>query len=412
MNRPSALPGRSRCLLIVLCALALGACDRAARLTLVTPRLDIDRDVARSLTDLLEGAGPVDVDLVPSPDPEQSAVDVLTRGRADLALVADAVPYDPNMTTVMPLYPVVLHIAYRADQPLLDVRDLFSGRTVYAGPPGSASRQLLQVLAERNGVSPGALRYADQSCADVILVYAPVMPDVPERIQPCGQYRLFSMGAEEDLGHGSSLDAVNLLTTGLEPFVIPTGTYGDMTPAPVVTIAAHRLLVARASLPDAAVYDLIGEIVRLQPALAAAHPGLFRHLTGDFRSRGFSYALHPGAMAYLERNEPGFYERYSGVAEVLVTLMIGLVSGTYAVLRILSIRRKNRIDEFYREAMDLRDRYASAGTDADRDAALTQLKALQDRAYDLLIREKLTADTSFMIFLSLLNDIVADIRRG
>ncbi len=399
-------------LVIVICALALGGCDRAARLQLVTPTLDIDRDVARSLTDLLEGAGPVDVDLVAGPDPDRTAVEVLKAGGADLALIANTVPYDPALATVMPLYPVVLHIAHRADQLLRDVDNLFDGRSIYAGLPGSASRQLVETLAERNGVPTDEIRYADEPCADVLLVYAPVMPDVPERIRRCGSYRLFSLGEEEDLGHGSSLDAVSLLTSGLEPFVIPSDTYGDMTPGPVVTIAAFRLLVARATLSEGTVYDLIGEIVRLQPALAAAHPGLFRQLTGDFQRSGFSYALHPGAVAYVDRNEPNFYERYSGVAEVLVTLMIGLISGTYAVVRILNIRRKNRIDEFYREAMALRDRYARAGSGGDRDTALAQLEALQDRAYDMLIREKLTADASFLIFLSLLNDIAADIRRG
>ena len=126
-----------------------------------------------------------------------------------------------------------------------------------------------------------------------------------------------------------------------------------------------------------------------------------------FDVSGSAFVLHPGALAYLRRDEPDMYERYSGIAEVVVTMMIGLVTGIYAVFRIVSIRRKNRIDEFCREALTIRNGVESA---AQTGAALTALKALQDRAYDLMIQEKLTADESFRIFITLTNDIIDDLR--
>ena len=54
-------------------------------------------------------------------------------------------------------------------------------------------------------------------------------------------------------------------------------------------------------------------------------PGLFHQLTDNFDTSGLSFVMHPGALAYLQRDEPDFYERYSGIAEVVVTLMIGLL---------------------------------------------------------------------------------------
>ena len=120
---------------------------------------------------------------------------------------------------------------------------------------------------------------AATSCADVIVVYAPVLPDIADRIGECGDYVLFSLGRPEDIGTGSSLDSVALLNPNLKPFVIPRDTYADMTPEPIVTLAVDKLLVARADLPETVVYDLLGEVLRLKPALSASHPGLFHPYT-------------------------------------------------------------------------------------------------------------------------------------
>jgi hypothetical protein len=144
----------------------------------------------------------------------------------------------------------------------------------------------------------------------------------------------------------------------------------------------------------------------MKPALSATKPGLFHQLTDDFDISGLSFVMHPGALAYLQRDEPDFYERYSGIAEVLVTLLIGLVSGVYGIWKIYSIRRKNRIDAFCREALELRDQHLEGSSDA---ASLVEaIKALQDRAYDMMIHEHLAADESFRIFITLSNDIIAD----
>ena len=40
---------------------------------------------------------------------------------------------------------------------------------------------------------------------------------------------------------------------------------------------------------------------------------------------------------------------------------------------------------------------------------LAALKTLQDRAYDMMIHEKLTADESFRIFITLTDDVIADL---
>ncbi len=121
------------------------------------------------------------------------------------------------------------------------------------------------------------------------------------------------------------------------------------------------MLVARRDLDSSVIYDLVNELVRLRPALSAQQPGLFQNLSGDFDASSSTFVLHPGAQAYLQRDAPSVYERYSGIAEVGVTLLIALISAGYGGLRLFRMRRKNRIDTFYSQTIKLRnsvtDRY-------------------------------------------------------
>jgi TRAP-type uncharacterized transport system substrate-binding protein len=399
----------------VLGLAALAGCELENHtLTMVKPRLGIDQQLAEEFARLFDEPGRIRIELVDNPNPDRPGIEAVKAGLADLALTPNTAQYDPRVEAVVPLYPTVLHIAYRlsedaalTESPGDAIGDL-SVRTVFAGPPGAQSRTLLEAAAERDGIRPEDINYIEDphGCAEVIVVYAAVLPEVPEAIRTCGNYRLVSLADPDDIGNGKAIDSVTLMNPALKPFIIPAETYEELTPGPVVTLAVDNLLVASAELEDAVVYDLLREVLRMKPALSATKPGLFHQLTDSFDSSGLSFVMHPGALAYLQRDEPDFYERYSGIAEVVVTLMIGLVSGVYGVWKIYSIRRKNRIDAFCREAIALRDQHL----EGDRDAAtlVDAIKSLQDRAYDMMIQEQLAADESFRIFISLSNDIIAD----
>jgi len=176
-----------------------------------------------------------------------------------------------------------------------------------------------------------------------------------------------------------------------------------------VTLAVDKMLVARRDVPATVIYDLIGEILRLQPALAASNPLLFHALDDDFDSTDSTFILHPGSLAYTRRDEPSVYERYSGIAEVAVTMFFALLSGVFAGVRIYNIRRKNRIDKFYSAAIALRQTIHESTPMDERRDAISRLRALQTEAFEMLVDEKLAADESFRIFITLSNDIIKEL---
>lgn len=197
-----------------------------------------------------------------------------------------------------------------------------------------------------------------------------------------------------------------MLNPQFRAFVIPVGTYGELTPEPVLTLAVDQLLVARRDLEKTVVYDLVNDLVSLRPALAALRPGLFQEISGEFDSSSSAFILHPGAQAYTQRNAPTVYERYAGIAEVSITVLVGLFSASFAGIRIYRIRRKNRIDTFYSGLLAIRNSIDETSTAGERREKADEIRALQTTAFELLVDEKLAADESFRIFVTLSNDVL------
>ena len=371
---------------------------------LAIPGLELDREVTEELVEVFEQNSRHRISLVPLPDPAMTALEALESGVVDLALASNAQPYRQGVTTVMPLYPTVLHILYKRDRNASDVRELLVGARIYAGPVGSASRRLMLTVLRAHELSEADVELVDErvSFPDVVALYLPVSPkhisNYLQETGTIGEYQMLGLGSLDDLGAGSGLDRALLLNPRLKPFVIPVG-----------TLSVDKMLLAAPQLAETVVYDLIEELRRLQPALVARKPLLFSNLSDEFSASDSTFVLHKAAQSFIDRDAPDVYERYSGVAEVLVTLVIGVVSGSYALLQIYHRRRKNRIDRFYLEVMEIRDSALAKNNRAVRDAAIAEVRQVQNSAFEMLINEKVAADDSFRIFVTLSNDIIAEL---
>jgi len=386
-----------------------GCTPSPVELRLVTPRLGVDQKIAQQLVRAFDNNPRVRLRLVPRSNDSMSSLDLLQAGAGELALVSNGEAFRDDIDTVMPLYPTVLHIAYRSDLQPVDSSELLMGTTIFAGPPGSPSRVMLQETASHLGISVDALHLVQTLTPrpDIVVLFAPVSPGLMDDFR---DYRLFSIGTVDELGRGSAAESIGFLQPKFQPIVLPKNTYAEVLLEPIVTIAVDKLLVARSDVPATVVYDLILEVLRLKPALSATQPGLFHKLSGDFDAGNSTFVIHPGAQAYIDRDAPTAYERYSGVAEVAVTLLVSLFSGTYAAVRIYRIRRKNRIDTFYERAIAIRKAAGSNEEQTVRLKAIDEIRALQENAFDHLVDEKLAPDESFRIFITLCNDIIADLR--
>ncbi len=397
---------------VLFAVLAMAGCDSAPlELRMVAPESRLDRAIAEDMVELFDESSAVRLTIVESSMSDEAALDAVAAGEADIALISNHLPFRDDIATVMPLYPTVLHIASRND--LLGSSDLadrpslaaLQDISVFAGPEGSASRYLFRRVAQRIGLNEDTVRFVDNPAdnPDVIILFAPIAPDLVDAV---GEYALISMGTPAEMGSGGPIDAATLLNPTFMPFIIPEGVYGNLMTEPVVTIAVDKMIVTRRDLDPTAVYDLIDEIVRLRPALSANRPGLFTDLSGDFDTSRSTFVVHQGAQDYLRRTAPTVYERYSGVAEVLVTAMVALASALFAGVRLYQRKRKNRIDRYYAATIEIRKSLRSLTTEDEQQEALSRVRGLQDEAFDLLVHEKLAADESFVIFMTLSNEVL------
>ena len=401
---------------IVACSLLAACGEQSHDYRLLAPPTLFDREIAEELVEVFEENSIHTIEIVEIPADAVTPLDAIESGYADIAFASNAQPFREDVATVMPLYPTVLHIIHKKGRDTTNLATLFTGASVYAGPAGSASHQLMTAILEDRDLDETTITFFDDTVElpDVIVIYMPISPDrIEARLEEVDArqtYELMSFGSPFEIDTGSLVDRAVLLDPRLSAFVIPVGTYGSLTPNPVVTLAVDKLLVASPELEEVAVYDLIDEIRRLQPGLAANHPAIFENLGDEFNSSDSTFVLHPGAQAFAQRDEPDVLERYSGVAEVLVTLVIGLISGGYAIVQIYHRRQKNRIDAFYTEVMALRDRIGANSSMTDRESTIAEVKQIQNRAFEMLVNEKVAADESFRIFVTLSNDIIADLR--
>jgi TRAP-type uncharacterized transport system substrate-binding protein len=391
---------------LAITAIVLLGCERApTELRLIMPKMPVSQAIAEDFASLLDRNSAVKITLVRTPEDDITVLEALASGAGDIAIITDIMPFRSDVATVMPLYPTVLHVLYRKGRSADNIEDLLTGATVYAGPPGSSSRILFERIANRNELAEGDFAYSDAADQepDIIVVFAPISP---QRLKSFSDYVLYSMGKPEDIGTGSVVDSTTLLNPQFKAFVIPTGTYGHLTPGPVLTVSVNQVLVARRDLDRAVVYDLASELVSLRPALAALRPGLFREISDDFDPSSSTFIIHPGAQDYSQRDAPTVYERYSGLAEVGITILIALISAVLGGLRIYRVRRKNRIDTFYSEVIAIKNSIDETATAEERSMKSAEVQALKDKAFEMLVDEKLAADESFSIFITLSNDVL------
>ncbi|MEM9690197.1 MAG: TAXI family TRAP transporter solute-binding subunit [Pseudomonadota bacterium] len=324
---------RIRAILICLLIGLTGCGQSPSELTFALPDSPIDGSVAQSLVDAVNRETRIALSLTDASYSDERAIDALLAGDADLALVSNSMPYQDGVATVIPLYPTVLHIGKTGEADYPTLGDLLRDARVFAGPEGSAARVLLRRILERSGENTPTHEFVgapgEGIVPDVFVVFAPVSPSIiRQQMRDAPPFTLSSIGPVNSVGAGSAVDAVTLVNPYFRPFVIPAGIYGDLTPEPVLTLAVDKVLLARSDIDASLVYDLIGELLRLRPALAAEQPGLFTGLNADFDVSHSTFVLHEGTQSFLQREAPTVYERYSGVAEVVVTILVALGSAS------------------------------------------------------------------------------------
>jgi TRAP-type uncharacterized transport system substrate-binding protein len=338
----------------------------------------------------------------------EAALAALTGGAAELAIVENSTSFQQtDVRTVAPLYPSVLHIGVRPEKRGQTLAQVLQGATVFAGGEQSPARQLLTQMASTYAWRGVELSFVDSlaSRPEVVFVFAPISPNA---VPTLDGYELLSLGSAADVGRGSAADALSLVAPFLRPYVIPEGTYGPLTPTPIATVAVDTILVTRADTPRVVVFDLLQSVLTMGPLLVGQRPDIAIDELETFNLSHVTFPVHPGTLAFRARSEPGFIERASSIFELAATILVGVFTALFALVRFVRGLRKGRIDRFYSAAIAIRTKLAQEPSAAQRSAYRAELRALRDDAFSMLITEKLAADDSFRILQALISDVLRE----
>ena len=166
------------------------------------------------------------------------------------------------------------------------------------------------------------------------------------------------------------------------------------------------LLVAHRDTSERAIYNMTRTLIEQKARFAAIAPNIFSWMSEDFDPLELNFPLHSGARRYLERDEPGFLERYAESLNFIVYLAFLLLTGVVALARWQARRKKNRVDTFYARVLEIRER----AQHEPREQLIEELGNLEKEAFGLLIAERLAADESFRIFTELLGQVRNELR--
>ena len=344
--------------------------------------------------------------------------------RADIALVQNDTVAGDSVRTLVPLHTGALHFLVRTDSEIRSVADL-EGHKIGIGLETSGTHRMVTALFNHYELDFSKVERVELPIEDAcqqlkdgkieaLLIVLSLRSHSLVDLVSAGEIKLVGIG--RDLEEGSVLQGFRLAYPFIEPVMIPRYSYGaphgslpGVPPEPVPTIGVQTVLVAHRDVPEDLAREITRVVIEKRSILTREFEGV-NMTEDDLDPRGLQFPLHRGAMAYYNRHEPAFLERYAEVIGLLITLAITAWGLIATGRRWLGQRKKERIDEYYTEVNQILGRLEEAGTSEEFDEIEASLYDVRSTALQLLTSERLIADESFRIFQSLLAEAVDEVR--
>lgn len=192
---------------------------------------------------------------------------------------------------------------------------------------------------------------------------------------------------------------VDLSYQALIPFELPAvpGIEGS---SDIQTLSVQTLLVCNADIHDKAIY-LISKLFYQRKVELVAHDNMYRSISENFDQSILLYPLHEGTDAYLRREQPTFFERYSESIGLFLSICAVLYGAAQAIRNRVIKRKKEQIDQYFLQFVDIRSNQG-----ADKEETINKLTGLLQRAIVQVTNGKLEI-MDFHIFSMLVQQEIA-----
>ena len=342
-------------------------------------------------------------------------VGLIGEGEVELAFMQSDTEPGETVRCVASLYEELLHIVVHGGDgrpaTLFDLR----GARLALGAQGSGTQAASLRLLEHFWLRPGvdfelvdlapkeAVAAFRERAVDALFLFAAAPSSQLRRLLVDTDAELMPLSFHDvEAPGGAATDGVEAAIPSLHDALLPSYTYGTKPTRPVLTVGVSGLLTAARDLDVDLVRDVTRVLFAHRRALADVHPALATMPEGIVVGRS-PVPYHDGARRWFDRDQPHFVVEYAEAISLGLTFLVGAYSGFIALRQWLKSRRKNRIDVYYLRVHELASRISDAAPD-ELDSLRRDLIDVRLQAFDDLVRERIDADSSFIIFHDFLRD--------
>ena len=401
-----------RLILVIIFALAQTSCERQDSLSLAAIQTETRFvKLGESIAEVLREENQWEISVLTGKEYNVARnIELVARGEVDFAITtSDMPPNQPDVRTVMPLFPEILLVLYNKDlgNPKT-LQDLLRGRRVGVGPKELPLSQIMLQIIEDFGISANEftpvynpLNQVDVISGemDVLFTFLGLNPQLIEKHINAGA-RFFSFDDVDFFGKGSTIDGYLLTHPERHSFIIPKTTFERYPEEPVLTLALNVTMITHRDMPSEKVYEFVETVFNKSSYLFRKNK-ILGFLSTPFDEAKLNFPLHEGTRQYLNRDQPSFMERYANIFALIFSIVLVLGAASGSINRIFRRRKKDRVDVYYQDVMEVASRPSK--TQNEKRNCLEELQSLKTRAIQQLQNEKLVADESFIIFLKLVH---------
>jgi hypothetical protein len=351
---------------------------------------------------------------------EADIIELINTKRIDIGIVKNDVEMSTgfnNVRTLLPLFPDVLLILSKSDS-ATSIQHLFAHRKAAAILDKEEEMSVIEKFLKKNGTSSeniGQIHATDTDGItealneyDLLILFASLNSQSVRSILRSWNGTIYSLDDPALIGKGSIVDGFCMTYPKAVPFIIPKATYGQWPLKPVLTFAVYDVLVCHKDLDPHLAYDMVQSIYDHRQSLSEENFE-FGMLDDKLESHKFSFPMHEGAIKYMTRDQPSFWERESEVIGLIVTILVLASGGLTTLFKYLRQRRKDRVDTYYQKVLYVINHARETNDPAKKKKYLSELFMIRNNAFDQLIAENLDANEAFTIFVSLLNGAIHEL---
>jgi TRAP transporter TAXI family solute receptor len=338
---------------------------------------------------------------------------LLHEGKLDFAIASNDTPAVPEARVVAFVYPSIFHLIVPTDSPIQNVVDL-KGKRVGTPSVGGGSYNSFLTLLKYYDIQP-------EEFASFQNLSSSKLPEAFLQGELDAQFGSDAIGLERQAKSLSSgrarlvvLDqaaAMRLTLPYIEAVIIPKGAYKANPPVPaedLQTIGIQTSLLAHRNLEIHLVQEITQMLFDYRLELAEAAPQL-ADLKSPLESVTLGMAVHEGALAYYNRDQPNFLQENPDYIALLITLVTMGFSAVLTVRSRLSQKQKSRADQYTQEIVTLMGQVQAMNTQKQLDEAEHKLFVMFKQVVDDLGQDQM-AESSAESFMLTWNQAIQAVR--